>query len=451
MSDYNVELRKRVGAAFPDRYLPITIPENVEGLLSNGKLSEDLMPSFVMSGMRFAGTLSVGGAVKTTLEDSAGGFIDDNKYEGQYFIATADITLTASTGWTCAAPGDEGDYIFPISIEAGDWVILKSVNADGSLVEIAILDNDFELATTSKAGLMSSSDKSKLDGIAASANNYSHPTQSAISVDTTGAEVIDQLVVNTNGHVTTATKRTMTLANLGYTGAVDANKYVHPTINGYKHIPQNGVANDFLAYSAAGTAAWVAGLTAFNRNFGTGSNEVAMGNHKHSEFDRNVAALTGANVISLINVTDGIVTSVGTRALTPADIGAAVDHSHPYDNYQGWTLLADSANGEVVSSQVDVDFIAGEGIDLTVGSGVDSVSLTIASEVASISNKGVAELATVTEAIAGSDGERVVTPAGLGAALAYHYGMPVYESIGIANTAADNNEISVGSMAMVKV
>lgn len=59
-----------------------------------------------------------------------------------------------------------------------------------------------------------------------------HPTQTAISIDTAGAEVMDTLTVNTLGHVTAATKRTMTLADLGYTGAADANKYVHPTYDG---------------------------------------------------------------------------------------------------------------------------------------------------------------------------------------------------------------------------
>ena len=78
--------------------------------------------------------------------------------------------------------------------------------------------------------------KSKLDGIAASANNYSHPTFNGddINVDTgalTGATVISDLDFNvttdTNGHVTDANgsvgTRTLTLSNLGFTGATNAN------------------------------------------------------------------------------------------------------------------------------------------------------------------------------------------------------------------------------------
>lgn len=68
--------------------------------------------------------------------------------------------------------------------------------------------------------------------VADGANNYSHPTQSGISIDTANAEVLDILTVNTLGHVTAASKRTMTLANLGYTGATNANYYTHPNHSG---------------------------------------------------------------------------------------------------------------------------------------------------------------------------------------------------------------------------
>lgn len=69
---------------------------------------------------------------------------------------------------------------------AGAGDMLKSVydqNDDGKVDAAETADSvpwsgvtDKENATTSAAGLMSGSDKSKLDGIAASANNYAHPT-----------------------------------------------------------------------------------------------------------------------------------------------------------------------------------------------------------------------------------------------------------------------------------
>ena len=80
---------------------------------------------------------------------------------------------------------------------------------------------------------------------------YSHPTHPGddASVDTgalTGAVVISDLDFNittdTLGHVTDANAsvatRTLTLANLGYTGATDANNYTHPNHSG--HITSSG-------------------------------------------------------------------------------------------------------------------------------------------------------------------------------------------------------------------
>ena len=79
-------------------------------------------------------------------------------------------------------------------------------------------------------------DGTKLDGIATSANNYTHPSHPGddINIDTgalTGATVISDLDFNvttdTLGHVTdanaTVSTRNITLANLGYTGATNAN------------------------------------------------------------------------------------------------------------------------------------------------------------------------------------------------------------------------------------
>jgi hypothetical protein len=83
--------------------------------------------------------------------------------------------------------------------------------------------------------------KTKLDGIATSANNYSHPGYAGddFSVDTgalSGATVVSDIDINvttdSSGHVTdtngTVSTRTLTLANLGYTGATNANNYSYP-------------------------------------------------------------------------------------------------------------------------------------------------------------------------------------------------------------------------------
>jgi hypothetical protein len=57
---------------------------------------------------------------------------------------------------------------------------------------------------------------------------YTHPTYTTRSINTSGAQVLDVLTTDSIGSVTNATTRTMTLADLGYTGATNANNYSLP-------------------------------------------------------------------------------------------------------------------------------------------------------------------------------------------------------------------------------
>ena len=177
----------------------------------------------------------------------------------------------------------------------------------------------YGVATTSANGLMSSTDKSKLDGIAANANNYSLPdatssvkggvkvgsniTVSSGTISLTKANVTSALgytppTTDTNTHYTTHAKvgasATATANAAASNGNVylnilddstvrdshlikgagattvtsDANgvitisstdtdtKYTHPTSSGNKHIPSGGSSGQILRWSADGTAAW---------------------------------------------------------------------------------------------------------------------------------------------------------------------------------------------------
>lgn len=74
-------------------------------------------------------------------------------------------------------------------------------------------------ATTSTAGLMSSADKSKLDGIAANANAYTHPSYTArtgkpaanVTPDFGGSFTASQITSDSQGHVSGMTDRTITI------------------------------------------------------------------------------------------------------------------------------------------------------------------------------------------------------------------------------------------------
>ena len=110
--------------------------------------------------------------------------------------------------------------------------------------------------------------------LTASGGGYTHPaaTNGAYNPTLSGANVLATFTTDAEGHVDQLSTRLLTLADLGYTGATDANNYVHPT------------------------------------------DGVDLG-----------AALTGAVVISDVTVNaEGHVTGFATRSLTAADIGAAI-------------------------------------------------------------------------------------------------------------------------------
>lgn len=82
----------------------------------------------------------------------------------------------------------------------------------------------------------------------------------------------------------------------------------------------------------------------------------------------------------------------------------SVDGSAPTD---GQILVGHTSNGDMQLATIT----AGEGIDITNGAG----SITIDAEDASETNKGIVELATTAEALAGTDTARAITAAGLAA------------------------------------
>lgn len=175
-------------------------------------------------------------------------------------------------------------------------------------------DSRLTLATGSKNGLLSSSDFTKLSGIAEHANNYVHPTTSGNKHIPSGGSAGQILRWSADGtavwgndvnttyedftgatasvagasglvpapgvgkntsflrgdgtwavpHDTTYSNATTSTAGLMSSqdktkldGIADnANNYTHPTTSGNKHIPSGGAANQALVWSADGTAQW---------------------------------------------------------------------------------------------------------------------------------------------------------------------------------------------------
>ena len=105
------------------------------------------------------------------------------------------------------------------------------------------------VATTSTNGLMSKADKSKLDGIATGANNYTHPSSHAatmITEDTTHRFVTDAEKSTWNGKASTAVATTSANGLMSSDDktkldgiAVGANNYTHPSSHAATMITQD--------------------------------------------------------------------------------------------------------------------------------------------------------------------------------------------------------------------
>jgi len=166
-----------------------------------------------------AGDLTVNGT--TTTINSTTVSIDDKT-----FVLAADAAdSNAADGAGIHVTDDIARFTY--SHNGTKWVSSKPLEVTGNITTTGTVD-----------GRDVAADGTKLDGIASNANNYSHPTHDGddIDIDTTaltGATVISDLDLNittdTLGHVTdanaTVATRALTLANLGYTGATDANNY----------------------------------------------------------------------------------------------------------------------------------------------------------------------------------------------------------------------------------
>ena len=105
----------------------------------------------------------------------------------------------------------------------------------GRPVSEQISDHADEMASTTTAGHMSASDKTKLDGL----TNYTHPANHPASMITGLANV-----ATTGSYNDLTNKPTIPSA------------YTHPTTAGNKHIPSGGSSGQILRWSSSGTATW---------------------------------------------------------------------------------------------------------------------------------------------------------------------------------------------------
>jgi hypothetical protein len=160
-----------------------------------GKVPADQLPSFVDDVLEFANLAA---------------FPEEGE-SGKIYIA---IDTNKSYRWS-------GSIFVEVSPSIGTN-LAQGTNTTTGVVITSSTGNAATLngATDTLAGIMTAADKIKLDGL----ENYTHPTQEAINVDTdnNSVTVVDKVIVDTLGHVTEVGTKTLPTATITTDGVLSA-------------------------------------------------------------------------------------------------------------------------------------------------------------------------------------------------------------------------------------
>ena len=138
------------------------------------------------------------------------------------------------------------------------------------------------------------------------ANTYVHPNDGGGSIETalTGATVIDSITVNAAGHVTGTSTRDLTLANLGYTGATDANNSTDNVTTNIS-ITQTASTDTVTVNSSDGTDGTIAAASSSNGTNGNAGIMTRAMVHKLNGIATGATATAEPFYTSAIAVGDG--------------------------------------------------------------------------------------------------------------------------------------------------
>ena len=237
------------------------------------------------------------------------------------------VTPSGSVAYATAATKDANNqtiastYIKEVSV-SGTTVTLKK--GDNTTSTVTTQDTTYDAATTSEDGLMSSTDKSKLDGIENGANNYSLPA--ANGSDLGGVKVGNNISVANDGTIS-LTSTNVTNA-LGYTPPTTDTTYDAMTAAEISA----GTSTSSRVITAKVIADYVTGAIGA---IDTGVMSVAEGS---------------ANGTISVDGTNVSVHGLGTAAYTASTAYAAATHNHASSDVNLMTGYAKAATASAITT-----------------------------------------------------------------------------------------------------
>lgn len=158
----DITLQTTLSSYLSDTYIPLSqkgAASGVATLDTSGKVTASQLPAYIFGGMTYAGLLdlSTNKTLDDIMEDSDPGDTA-NKLSaiGEYLQVSNTGVLEQGSTWsaTILAPGDEGVTTFPIVLEAGDWIVISAYDDVAKTVDLGIVNNTYQDATTTLKGLV---------------------------------------------------------------------------------------------------------------------------------------------------------------------------------------------------------------------------------------------------------------------------------------------------------
>lgn len=282
-ADANKSVKYATNAGAAEKVNGHTVASDVP---ANAKFTDTTYTNFVKSGS----------SAKAGLVPAPSTTAGTSKYlrEDGTWTTPPNTTYTDMKGATASAAGTHGLVPAPASGNHG-----KYLRGDGTWQTPT--NTTYNDATQTSHGLMSTADKTKLDGIDSGANK----TVVDSTMSDTSENPVQNKIIKSELDKKSNTDHTHTIVN-GHTveSNVPANAkftdtvYTHPTTSGNKHIPSGGSSGQILRWSADGTASWGA-------DNNTDTKVTSVGNH-YTPSGGTTTSASGGTLTDITNSSSGV-------------------------------------------------------------------------------------------------------------------------------------------------